>query len=148
MSAIVTGLSSSVVARLHLTWAHVGRASHLDPLARLSDPTTKYALLRRALAAVESPCVPFVAMYLSDLVHIDDEYPDMVPGAPGMPPFINFAKRQKWADAVTAILRHQAKPHMFPEVRRLSLFAGCWRLNRDASGCVYHDVHRATAHER
>jgi hypothetical protein len=46
-------------------------------------------------------------------VHINDQFPDVLSGNP---PLINFSKRQNLTDAVTAILRHQAKPHLYPEV--------------------------------
>jgi son of sevenless-like protein len=87
--------------------------SHLDPLSELSDPTTNYAQLRKVLASVDGPCIPFLGMYLDDLVHINDQVPDVLSGNP---PLINFSKRQNLADAASAIVRHQAKPHLYREV--------------------------------
>jgi son of sevenless-like protein len=115
MSAIVAGLASTVISRLHLTWAHVSRVNHLDALTKLAEPANNFSAWRSLLAAVDGPCVPFIGMYLTDIVHINDQLPNTIPGAPGLP-FICFQKRMKWADAVTSIVRHQGKPYSLPEV--------------------------------
>lgn len=121
MSAIVAGLASTVVSRLHLTWAHVGRAAHLDPLTKLADPAGNFSQWRSLLASIEGPCVPFIGMYLTDIVHINDQYPDVQLGLPNLP-LIHFLKRSKWAEAVTSITRFQSKSYFLAEVSRVVSF--------------------------
>ena len=77
MSAIVAALSSSVLNRLKLTWAHVGRMSTLASLCRLTDPASNFSVYRATLKDVEGPCIPFIGPFLSDLVHINDRYKDI-----------------------------------------------------------------------
>lgn len=73
MSAIVTALNSSVVQRLHLTWAHVGRPkSTLDSLTVFIDPTGGFSNIRKLTDGAEGPGVPFVMMLLTDLFHINE----------------------------------------------------------------------------
>ena len=156
MMAIVAALSSVVISRLHLTWAHVSRASHIDPLVRLMVPVGNFTTYRSLLASIDGPCIPFMSMYLTDIVHVQDQLKDTTsyPVATSVtsptstnastatlspvnatnshsnntsspstesqsptigPPLINFVKRQRWYEAVHAIMRFQAKSHGFVE---------------------------------
>ncbi len=116
MSAIVTALESVVVTRLHLTWAHVGRASQLSQLVKLNDPTGNFATFRSVQRSSEGPCVPFITMHLTDISHIGDQYLDnAVITANSSRTLVNFIKRQKWSNTVNAMLRHQGKFYPFAE---------------------------------
>ncbi|EIN14378.1 ras GEF [Punctularia strigosozonata HHB-11173 SS5] len=124
MSAIVAGLASAVISRLHLTWAHVSRNSQLESMLKLNEPTANFSAYRNLLASIEGPCIPFVLMYLSDIVHINDKHPDTVelpasssPQTPSPEPrkLIHFVKRQKWYEAVHSILKFQGRPYLFSE---------------------------------
>ncbi|KAG5341697.1 hypothetical protein C0989_007924 [Termitomyces sp. Mn162] len=104
MSAVINALSSTVITRLHLTWAHVSRKNILDGLLKHNEPTGGFLGYRNLLKNVEGPCVPFISMYLTDLVHIQDKFGD----EPGR---ICFLQRQYLYKTVTAMLRFQSKPH-------------------------------------
>lgn len=109
MSAIVTGLSSTVISKLHLTWAHVGRTSHLDPLSKFNDPSGSFASFRQAQQTLtrEVPCVPFVGMYLTDFIHINDQYADKPEG------HFCFVKRRKWTETIDTMLQFQKTSYPF-----------------------------------
>lgn len=77
MSAIVVALSSVVLTRLKLTWAHVGRQQSLNGLTNLLNPSNNFSSYRSVLKEVEGPCVPFIGCFLSDLVHTNDRYKDI-----------------------------------------------------------------------
>ncbi|KAG6878166.1 hypothetical protein C0993_011239 [Termitomyces sp. T159_Od127] len=109
MSAVINALSSTVITRLHLTWAHVGRKHILDGLLRHNEPNGGFAGYRNLLQNVEGPCVPFIIMYLTDLVHIQDAFGDEFGGR------ICFLQRQRSYETVTAMLRFQSKPHDIAE---------------------------------
>jgi son of sevenless-like protein len=109
MSAIVTALSSIVITRLHLTWAHVGRKSTYESLSRFNDPTGNFAGYRSLMRDVEGSCIPFVIMFLTDLAHIHDQYTDDEGGR------LCFFKRQRWYEVVTAMLRYQSRPYDIAE---------------------------------
>ena len=99
LSAIVAALTSTVLTRLHLTWAHVDRASQLEPLAAFNDPLNGFATYRSLQHEAEDPCIPFIPMYLTDLMHANDQLPDFFPaGDESSPTLINFAKRQRLVD--------------------------------------------------
>ncbi len=78
MTAIVAALTSAMITRLHLTWAHVGRGAQLQPLARLNEPTANFSAYRALHQATNAPCVPFIAVFLTDIVHIQDQMRDVV----------------------------------------------------------------------
>ncbi|KAJ7204466.1 ras guanine nucleotide exchange factor domain-containing protein [Mycena pura] len=108
MSAVINALSSTVISRLHLTWAHVGRKSILDGLIKYNDPSGGFSGYRALLANAEGPCVPFIGMYLTDIVHISDQFKD----SEGT---ITFLKRHRWYEVVQVMLRAQAKPYLIAE---------------------------------
>jgi len=116
MSAIITALSSTVIGRLHLTWAHASRKSQLDALLRFNDPSGSFSAYRSLLNLVDGPCVPFLAMFLTDLVHIQDQVPDTLPSTSTEEPLICFTKAQRWYNAITAMLRYQGKPYAWGEI--------------------------------
>ncbi|KAG6897953.1 hypothetical protein C0992_008343 [Termitomyces sp. T32_za158] len=109
MSAVINALSSTVITRLHLTWAHVGRKNILDGLLKHNEPTGGFAGYRNLLQNVEGPCVPFISMYLTDLVHIQDAFGDEPGGR------ICFLQRQRSYQTVNAMLRFQSRPHDIAE---------------------------------
>lgn len=138
MTAIVAALTSAMITRLHLTWAHVGRGAQLQPLARLNEPASNFSAYRALHQATNGPCVPFIAVFLTDIVHIQDQMRDVVsfPLTTASTPLtatfantpvtstttseytqdlINFVKRLKWYDAVETIVRFQKKGYEIGE---------------------------------
>jgi son of sevenless len=116
-SAIVTALSSAVIQRLHLTWAYAKKTSHLDQLTQLNDPAGSFAAYRQAQQATDTPCVPFIGMYLTDILHINDHYHDSSVKT-GMSTdhterLFSFVKRRKWSDTLDTILAHQKQRYVF-----------------------------------
>ncbi|KAI0673621.1 ras GEF [Trametes maxima] len=121
MYAIVDALSSAVISRLHLTWAHVGRRSQLEQLAKYHEPTGNFSAYRLSQRAAEGPCIPLVSMYLADMQLANTQAPDntviLSSSSTSNSPLslINFTKREKYYEAIEAILRHQAKTYAFAE---------------------------------
>ncbi|KAK0246451.1 ras guanine nucleotide exchange factor domain-containing protein [Armillaria nabsnona] len=110
MSALITALSSVVITRLHLTWAHVGRKANLDALLKYNEPSGGFAAFRNLQSNAEGPCVPFVGMYLTDIAHTKDQFEDVEDDGR-----IVFIKRQRWYEIITQMLRHQLKPYNIGE---------------------------------
>lgn len=115
MSAVVNALSSVVLTRLHLTWAHVGRKSNLETLSKFNDPTGGFSGYRTLHSNADGPCVPFIGMYLTDLVHIGDTFPKEGDQ-------ISFIKCQRWYDAVATMLKSQPKPYLIAENESTAAF--------------------------
>jgi len=81
-SAIVAALSSVDIRQLSLTWALVKRDPPFQQLIRLTDPASGFGACRSVLGKTEGACVPFVGMYLTDLVHHNDRFEDILGGGP------------------------------------------------------------------
>ncbi|GJJ13429.1 hypothetical protein Clacol_007683 [Clathrus columnatus] len=75
-AAIIAALTSQVIARLQLTWAHVSRTSRIDPLMKIFETTNNFASYRNILMMVDGPCVPYIGTFLSDMVKISEGIPD------------------------------------------------------------------------
>ena len=60
MSALVAALASVCVMQLTLTWAHVGRGSHLESLTKLTDPSGNFTAYRTFYGQVDTSCVPYI----------------------------------------------------------------------------------------
>ena len=103
MSAVITALSSTVITGLQLTWARTCRKSVLDGLLRYSDPTGGFAKYRMLLQQAEGPCVPFITMFLTEMVRVDQ-----ISGLEGR---ISFYQRTRWYEAITAMLMFQSRPY-------------------------------------
>ncbi|KAE9400617.1 ras GEF [Gymnopus androsaceus JB14] len=76
MSAIINALSGTVISRLNLTWLHVGRKNTLEKLLKFNEPSGGFSGYRHLHLHAEGSCVPFIGMYMTDLVHIKDQYAD------------------------------------------------------------------------
>ncbi|TFK26715.1 ras GEF [Coprinopsis marcescibilis] len=107
MSSIISALSSTVITKLHLTWAHVGRKSQYDALLKYNDPTGGFAAYRLFMGNIDktAACVPFITMYLTDLVRTKEQYSDE-------PDRICFLQRQRWHETITTILLFQRRQYL------------------------------------
>ncbi|KAM5536010.1 hypothetical protein V8D89_010268 [Ganoderma adspersum] len=121
MHAIVGALSASVVTRLHLTWAHVNKRAQLEQLAKYHEASGNFSAYRLFQRSVDGPCIPYLGMHLSDMQLANEYQADNILVAPASSPLgttvslIHFAKREKWWEAIDAMLRHQARPYAFAE---------------------------------
>lgn len=120
MSAIVAALSGGDVGKLHLTWAHINRAATLEQMVRITDPIggfSNYKALHNSLSN-ETPCVPFISIFLTDLVHINDQLHNTLPTPAGPEPdlapprpLINFVKLQRLSDVISSILKFSGRTY-------------------------------------
>ncbi|KAJ7920941.1 ras guanine nucleotide exchange factor domain-containing protein [Mycena leptocephala] len=78
MGTVLTALSSSVIEGLKRTWlvAPSKSKSLLDSMRHFNDPVGGFSEYRRLVEDAEGPCVPFLAMYLTDIAHIASRYSD------------------------------------------------------------------------
>jgi son of sevenless-like protein len=104
MAAIVTALSATVLTQLHMTWAHVNRKSTLEALLRYNEPMGGFSGYRSLLQQAEGSCVPFITMYLTDIIHANRhsrEENDI----------IFFFQRARWREVITQMLKFQLRPY-------------------------------------
>jgi len=75
--AIMTSLSAIIISRLEKTWSfiHPKSLATYHELEKLTDVTRNRAEFRKRLTAHANPCLPFVGMYLTDLLFTDEGIP-------------------------------------------------------------------------
>ncbi|KAL4780063.1 ras guanine nucleotide exchange factor domain-containing protein [Aspergillus varians] len=117
MVSILSGLQSTPVYRLARTWAMVTERSCniLKPLQVTISSGQNYQVYRDALRLSVAPCIPFLGLFLKDLVFIEDGNPALTPEG-----LINFAKYSMVASIIHEVQRFQAAPyclHPVPELQ-------------------------------
>ncbi|EJD54484.1 ras GEF [Auricularia subglabra TFB-10046 SS5] len=130
MSAIVAALTSADLSRLSRTWNEVSSSvtKTFQHMQKFNDPTANYSVCRQFIQEATGPCVPFIAMYLRDLLHLNERLPDNLvaflsplsatrssPATTDGPAFINFWKRRQLAQTINAMLKHQGVAYAFGE---------------------------------
>lgn len=98
------GLTSIVISRLSVTWSQINRKSNLDALARYHDPPGPLAIYRKLWLNIDGPSVPFVAMFLVDLVRMQENLGDR-DGC------ICFHRRYRLYEIISSILRGQPRQY-------------------------------------
>ncbi|KAL4928085.1 Ras-GEF domain-containing protein [Aspergillus undulatus] len=110
--SVLSGLESAPVYRLGRTWAMVTErtCSILEPLQALISSDQNYQTYRDALRRVLPPSVPFLGLFLKDLVFIEDGNPAMT--SEGL---INFSKYSMLATTIHEAQRfQQASYSLYP----------------------------------
>lgn len=82
-------------------------------LEALTASESNHAAYRQSLHTINPPCVPFLGLYLTDLVFLDDGNADTV--QVGDQAFINFDKRYKTCAIVREIQQYQQTAYALKE---------------------------------
>ncbi|KAL0478329.1 RasGEF [Acrasis kona] len=116
LNTVISSLNSSSVFRLKKTWKEVPqkKLTTFQELADMVAMTGSFKTLREALLHTEPPCVPYIGVYLTDLVFIEDGNKDMKDG------LINFHKRRQIAQIIMNLRTMQQAPYHLREVPYLS----------------------------
>jgi len=111
---IVSGLNQGPVHRLKETWAAVGskQTQVLENLNNLVSRNNNHKTLREYVALVEAPCVPYLGVYLTDLIFVSDGNPDTLRDNK----LINFDKRRRLAAVIHEITQFQNTPYVLQMV--------------------------------
>lgn len=136
LAAIVCSLSNTAISRLHKT-QHAVPKVHRESLERLqmiTNPSRNYKILRTRLRNHIPPCLPFLGMYLKDLVFIDAGNPatkQMLPsyggldrGRTGTITIINFEKHNRTANILRELQRFQ-NPHRLKTLAIIQDWLSC-----------------------
>ncbi|KAF9127657.1 hypothetical protein BGW39_005693 [Mortierella sp. 14UC] len=120
LSSTVAALLQSPVHRLKRTWEQVPAKTMTTfmELQQLMSLNKNWAVYREELHTANPPCVPFVGMYLTDLVMIYDGNKDAMKQSNHL---INFNKRIKTAEVIREIQQYQSVPYCLttvPEIQQ------------------------------
>lgn len=113
--SILGGLSNTAIHRLQKTWAEVSPAmmEQLAAIKELFNSQRNFANYRSSLqSSPDSPTIPYIGTFLTDLVMIDDSHPAHLPEKPS---FLNFQKFQKLSAAIQHLLDYQNQTYAFPD---------------------------------
>lgn len=115
---ILSGMDLVAIHRLKQTWTALdknARSTH-EELKQLISLDYNFRNIRHQMLFCEPPCLPYIGIFLSDLVFIEDGIPNMVHGR------INFCKRRKLARLIRGIMTYQNTPYKLtpvPELQQL-----------------------------
>jgi len=107
---ITTGLQQAAVYRLKKTWEKVKpkMKKKYDNLQLITQTDGNYKLYRQEIANCDFPLVPYLGIFLSDLVYVEESLPDNLEGG-----FINFTKRTVLAEIFKTITSIQLYSYNF-----------------------------------
>ncbi|KAI8373117.1 ras guanine nucleotide exchange factor domain-containing protein [Radiomyces spectabilis] len=81
LMCIRCALNSAALSRLKRTWDFIWRSTKYTAIYKAIDSVTSsernYAVYRSCLRRATTPCLPFLGIFLSDMVFIDDGNPDL-----------------------------------------------------------------------
>ncbi|KAK5823092.1 ras guanine nucleotide exchange factor domain-containing protein [Linnemannia elongata] len=119
--ATTAALALSPIHRLKRTWELVPSKvmATYTTLQAVTNSAKSWTDYRQELHSANPPCVPFVGVYLTDLVMIQDGNPDFLKGAEQ---HINFAKRVSTAEVIREIQQYQSVPYCLTTVPEIQAF--------------------------
>eukprot|EP01126_Amoeba_proteus_P058114 TRINITY_DN7461_c0_g1_i3.p1 TRINITY_DN7461_c0_g1~~TRINITY_DN7461_c0_g1_i3.p1 ORF type:complete len:313 (-),score=49.50 TRINITY_DN7461_c0_g1_i3:249-1187(-) len=109
MLAILSGINNSAVRRLSHSFAGLSRKykSCYTKLDNLMHPDSSYRAYRSCLRKCLPPALPYLGVYLTDIIFIEEGNPDRKKG------LINFSKRRLLYKVIEEIQQKQAVCYNF-----------------------------------
>lgn len=114
---IVAGLEQASLSRLKYSWGDIGNTAQkaFQDLSTLVKSSENYKNLREAFSG-ELPLIPYLGVFLADLVFLEQGNPDYLWAQEG---FINFYKCDKIATVIKTLQHYQPTGYQYPKIPRL-----------------------------
>eukprot|EP01080_Neovahlkampfia_damariscottae_P008723 gene8723-671_t len=108
LMSLISGLQTAPVHRLKETWAFVPTKlkSQFEAILEIADGSHSYYKLRNIMNSSNGNVIPYVGIFLTDLVFIED-------GNETFTPLINCTKRKLRVGAINRVLKFQNSKHNF-----------------------------------
>ncbi|KZZ95782.1 cell division control protein Cdc25 [Ascosphaera apis ARSEF 7405] len=118
LMTIISALATAPIDRLGRTWYQVSARTMamLERMRTLMQTTKNFALYRQTIHNVNLPCIPFLGIYLTDLIFTEDGIPSKTPENAS---HINFSKWRKTAAVIQEIQQFQNGTYQFQPVPEL-----------------------------
>jgi hypothetical protein len=128
---ISSALNSGGISRLKKTWDLVDKKylSQYEENEELLSGKSNFKNLRKQMATSPLPCLPFMGVYLTDLVFLN-ENPNEIDG------LINYVKMQQIGNIISTFRNFQVTPYNFTNIERL---LDEYILFKHESGAVYNE---------
>jgi len=111
---ILSGINNSSVNRLRITFAEIPK-KHQMTLLNLNEkmnPYQNYSHYRKLLRTCVVPCLPYLGVYLTDLIFIEEGNQDMPETG-----LINFKKRRQMYNIIEEIQTYQIESYPTKDIR-------------------------------
>ncbi|KAJ3443586.1 guanine nucleotide exchange factor [Anaeramoeba flamelloides] len=118
---ITATLSNPAVHRLKKTWNGLSTKSK-DRWKVISDLLSRncnFQNIRKVLDTVVPPVLPYLGLYLSDLVFIDEANTDYLMSKNGRTKLINFEKHRQTSTILSKVNRFKKIPYVFHPIREI-----------------------------
>ncbi|KAJ3436807.1 guanine nucleotide exchange factor [Anaeramoeba flamelloides] len=121
---IIAGLNNAAVYRLKKTWSGISTTlkSKFDDFVKLMDRNNNYGLIRKELSTRDPPVLPYIGMYLTDLVFVDEGNSDFLTSLDGRKKLINFDKRRRTSFVIREIQLYQQAPFILQRIKPIQDF--------------------------
>ncbi|KAK6381336.1 cell division cycle-related protein [Exophiala oligosperma] len=109
VTAIISAFGTAPILRLGRTWQGVNPKTQamLESMRQLISTAKNFSQYRETLATATPPCIPFMGVYMTDLIFIEDGIPSLAKNSE----LINFSKRTKTAEVIRLIQQYQNVPY-------------------------------------
>ncbi|KAK5449913.1 cell division cycle-related protein [Exophiala xenobiotica] len=109
VTAIISAFGTAPILRLSRTWHLVKdkTSAMLESMRQLISTAKNFSQYRESLASATPPCIPFMGVYMTDLIFIEDGIPSLAKNSE----LINFSKRTKTAEVIRLIQQYQNVPY-------------------------------------
>jgi len=116
LMAFIAGLNNSAILRLKQTRKELSKKSvdNLEELELLMRSTASYKNYREALRLLNTSCIPYIGLALSDLTFIEEGNPDTIDG------LINFGKRELICGVILSLQQCQNTPYNLSIVPKIA----------------------------